>query len=508
MRRAVLAVGLSLVVAACGTTVPLTSQQAAGTASGLDGGLGVTTPDGAASAAPGFDGTAVDGGATSPSGGVSSGQSSGSLPGGSTPGATRGPSAVGGSAPVGGPTGGLAPVKIGFTTVPDAAAFFAAFGASAEDVDQAAAIRSAVAWVNTHGGLNGHKLDAKIEEVSATSQDSYDSQYQRLCQKYTQDDKVAAASNVGVGANSNMDACMNRAKTLFLTGSNTLHDEQDYAATPLVVSPHEVSSSVLAKTIAQLIVGRAFEKSGGNVGLLNYDIPEYNRAFDRYLKPILAAAGIGVVRYTIPPPASTADIGNSVSVVQSAQLKMAAQGVKTVTFLCSGCAAFFIQAANSQNYYPRYVLSSLDTPGAADGSTYERALRSSVSIGWQPAADYGTTAPPAPPAYSATYKRCYDIQKKGGVIKSAGSVGIAIVTCEAVLQFYEAARANPTSEITATSLRDGLLKLGTSHPSALNFATDLTPAKHAGAAQYRLMTWNDRCSCPAYSGPSLTFPAP
>ena len=408
----------------------------------------------------------------------------------------------------GGAPGKRAPVRIGFTTVPDAAAFYASFGGSGENVDQARLIRSAVAWVNKNGGLNGHQLEAVIEEVSATSQESYDSQYQQLCEKYTKDDKVVAASNVGVGANSNMDACMNKANTLFLTGSNTLHDEADYRATPLVVSPSEVSAAVLAKTLAQLIISRGFEKSGGRVGLLNYDIPEYKRAVDQQLRPLLKAAGIGLVQYTIPPPASTSDIGNSVSVVQSAQLKMAAEGVQTATFLCAGCAGFFIQSANSQGYYPRYVLSSLDGPGAADGATYERALRSSVSVGWEPNADYGTTVPPAPVPHSSTYDQCLKIQKDAGNVTSAAAVPIAILTCDAVLSFYYAAKAHPVEPITSTTLRDGLLMLGSSHTSALSFATHLSPGKHAGAQQYRLMTWNDTCSCPAYSGAALTFPTP
>jgi ABC-type branched-subunit amino acid transport system substrate-binding protein len=401
--------------------------------------------------------------------------------------------------------GAHSPVRIGFTTVPDAAAVFAAVGGKTANVDQAALLRNAIARVNKNGGLNGHPIQAFIEAVSATSQESYDQQYQNLCQKYTRDDKVVAAGMVGIGANTNMDACMNKAKTLFLTGSNTLHDAVDYARTPYVVSPMEVSSSVLAKTLAQLIVSRGFEKSGGKVGILTYDIPEYDRAVDQQLKPILAAAGIGLIRYTIPPPASTAAIGDSVSVVQSAELKMASQGVKTVTFLCAGCAAFFIQSANSQNYYPRYVLSSMDSPGAADGSTYEKALRSSVSVGWEPNADYGSTTPPAPVPHSSTYDECLKIQKP--VITSSADIPIAMITCDEVLDFYYAARANPVEPITSVSLRDGMLKLGTSHPSALSFATDLTPQKHAGARQYRLMTWNDRCACPAYSGPALEFPA-
>jgi hypothetical protein len=128
-------------------------------------------------------------------------------------------------------------------------------------------------------------------------------------------------------------------------------------------------------------------------------------------------------------------------------------------------------------------------------------------VGWLPVADYGTTTPPSPPAYSATYHQCYKIQKDAGVLTSPDQIGIAMLTCDAVLQFYYAAKANPTETITSESLRDGMLKLGTSHPSALGFATNLNPSKHAGAAEYRLMTWNDKCSCPAYSGPARVFPS-
>ena len=507
MRRVLVAVaGLSLGLTACGSTV---SQNAQGVLPGtVDSSGGLAQPElGSLDAEGAVTGAAPD------VGGVVAPESAGS---GAAPaaGTGRGSSAGSGTsqAPAGSATrpggrGSAAPIKIGFTTVPDAAAFFAAFGAQTSDTDQAAMFRHAVAWVNKRGGLNGHPIDPIIGEVSATSQESYDSQYQRLCSYYTQDKKVVAAGLVGIGGNTNMDACMSDARTLLVTGSNTLHDEVDYRRTPFVVSPMEVSASVLARTLAELIVARGFEKRGGKVGILQFDTPTYNRAFDRYFKPVLDRAGIGVVRYRIPPPASTAAIGDSVSVVQSAQLRMASEGVKTATFLCSGCAVFFIQSASSQSYYPRYVLSTLDTPGAADGSTYERSLRSSVSVGWAPNGDYGTTTPPEPIPYSATYRECLEVQKER-IANDAAARQIAIITCDAVLGFYYAAKANPVEPITSTSLRDGFLKLGRNHPSALGFATNLIPGKHAGSSHYRLMTWNDTCSCPAYSGPLVPFPSP
>ncbi len=62
MRRVLLvAVGVSLLATACGTTVPLTSQQAAGTASGVDAGAGFPATDGG-SAGPGTDGAVVGSG--------------------------------------------------------------------------------------------------------------------------------------------------------------------------------------------------------------------------------------------------------------------------------------------------------------------------------------------------------------------------------------------------------------------------------------------------------------
>ena len=132
MRRVLLvAAGISLLATACGTTVPLTSQQAAGAGAGSTAELGGTGHGRWCTTAPGGEGGgvgrgsatgAIGGGGGGIAGGVAVAQvprSTGST--GST-GGTAGPTAAGGNTTVGKAT----PVKIGFTTVPDAAAFFAA----------------------------------------------------------------------------------------------------------------------------------------------------------------------------------------------------------------------------------------------------------------------------------------------------------------------------------------------------------------------------------------------
>jgi hypothetical protein len=265
-------------VAACGSTVPTSQQQADSGTTGLAGGA---LSLGTATGGPGA-------GASLAQPGARAGQQS--TPG-TAPGTEAGRSRRSATPPSGpvGARGGREPVRIGFTTAPDASAFFKAFGADVSTGDQSAELRAAVAWVNAHGGLNGHPLEPVVEAVSATSSEPYDQQYQQLCTKYTQDEHVTAAAMVGIGADTNMDRCMTKAHTLFVTGSNTLHDDSDYARSPYVVSPSEVTASTVASAMIHLILDRGYEKRGGKVGLLNFDIPARSPAGPHSPSPCTSA---------------------------------------------------------------------------------------------------------------------------------------------------------------------------------------------------------------------------
>ena len=195
------------------------------------------------------------------------------------------------------------------------------------------------------------------------------------------------------------------------------------------------------------------------------------RAIDAYVKPMLSAAGVLLTQYKIPPPSSIPDIGNSVAVDQSAELKMRSQGIKTVMFLCSGCLPLFAQSAKSQHYYPRYIFSSMDSPGTTND---KETFGTSIGIGWEPvSADQDTYKHPKAFTDNPTFNLCRKIEKAN--ISGTGSVIASMDLCEDVMDIYVAARANPT------------------------------PDHHAGAAKYRVMQWSDKCTCLAYTGPTLAF---
>lgn len=488
VRHALVGSVVLCLLAACGSTVQM---HGSALADGGQSGLGPSTGSGATSATQG--GTSGTG---SLSGRGSSGTVSGSAPASAaSAGSVSGGSAGALSAPQAGKAT-LAPVRLGFTIVPDAAAFASAFGMQSSTGDQAKEVNAAVSWVNSHGGLNGHPIQPFIEQVSATSSETYDSQYQALCSKYTQDDHVVAATILPIITDPVLDICMSRAKTLLITGSNWLHDPSDFRAAPYAVAPSEPTLSSVTRALTRMVLDRSIVTRGGRLGLISYDVPQYNHAIDTYLKPLLSQSDVALTQYTIPRPASYGDIGGSISSVESATLKMKAQGIKTVMFICPGCAAVFAIYAKSQNYYPRYVLSSLDPMVlASDKSVFGTA----VGIGWEPIVDQDTWSRPKSFADNPTYNLCLAIEKKSGQVTNDSSLQAAIPLCEGVMDFYVAAKANPTATITADSLRAGLLSLGTRHPSALNLATSLSPGYPAGAAGYRFVNYSDSVGTLAYT---------
>jgi hypothetical protein len=251
---------------------------------------------------------------------------------------------------------------------------------------------------------------------------------------------------------------MSKAKTLLITGSGWLHEPSDFRAAPYIVSPSEPTLSEVARALTRMVLDKGIVTKGMRLGLMSYDVPQYNHAIDTYLKPLLAQNGVALTQYSIPRPTSYADIGNSITSAESATLKMKAQGIKTVMFICPGCAAVFAIYAKSQNYYPRYVLSSLDPMVLA---TDKSVFGSAVGIGWAPITDQDTYANPRAFA-NPTYDLCLSIEKKTKQVTSSTSLQAAVSVCEGVMDLYVGAKVNPTATITAESLRAGILGLGTS----------------------------------------------
>jgi hypothetical protein len=502
MKRALICAALlSLALTACGTTVPMTSTTGAGdglTATG-PGGTGTAAGTTGSSLDGGSSGTTSGGGTAAP--GLVSGGTGAALGGTGTTGSTGGQGAV---PPPAGTK--LLPIEVGILLYPDINEFAAMFGGEVNTGDQDLIVDTAVKWVNANGGAGGHPIRIIKHYVSLTSADTYDQLAQQACEDFTVDHKAVAVFAPGTSVSNNFAACLKKAGALLIMSGHWMHDSTDWKQHPNLYSPAEADMGSVGRAMVDQILGRKLATRGEKVGLMVMEEPGGVRASDNVIKPLLKAQGIEVVEYRVPPPASTADIGNSVAVNNSAELRMASQGIKTIMFLCPGCLKFFAQQADSQQYYPRYIVSSLDTLGAQRDAALDRAYKTAIGIGWEPNLDVGLYSRPKELTDNPTRALCKKIM---GPIKQSTDDASEFVTqavCDGFLQIKRAGDANPANPLTGPAMQKGMGLLGSRFPSALSFSTRLAPDHHGGATSYRTLRWDSPSTSFVYDSPKrLSF---
>ncbi len=486
-----------VVLTACGSTVQVRGTAAGGALSsevtGATDGLtvpGVVGTDGSVTT-PGAPGTVSAPGTTA------TGSSGPAARGSAAPGKPAAPGASGVT-----PTAPAkkSKVEVGIIIFPDVNAAAARFGGSAAVGDQKAEALAAVNWVNAHGGLDGHAITPVFFEVSLTSTQTYATTYQQICSSFTEDHHVVATLLVG-NAEAGLPACLLKGKSLLLAHGHYLHDPSDFAAFPNLVTTEDAGSRRIAQAMVDQMLSKGLLKRGDKLGLLvmNYDGPR--KARDEVIVPKLKAQGIEVVSYEVPYPQSTQDVSNSAAAVQSAQLRMAADGVKTVAFLCPGCVTFFVTDAESQGYYPRYVLTSYDTFSGYVGKGHKQSFAGALGIGFDPIRDVGVYKNATPLKGNDTFALCRSIEKAN--IVDDATLFASMAFCGEVLDLYAAAQANPVEALTWQSLAAGFDRLGTSHDGAANFATQLGPNRRDGVAAFRTMHYDAETDAFAYDGGGL-----
>jgi hypothetical protein len=488
-----------LALTACGSTVQLQGSSAV-SADGL-GGSKVAPGSTAAGDGLGTPG----GGALGAGAGAGTGGAPGTAGASGTAGQGGGTAATAGSAtafdPARAPVAAASkkPVEVGIVIYPDVKEYAALFGASGSPGDQKGEAQTAVNWVNTHGGLNGHKVVPVFFEVELTSTQPYAQTYQQICDSFTQDHKVVAAIFIG-NAEAGLPSCLGKKGVLFVGHGHYLRDHNDYRSLSNVVTPNDPDSLRVARSMVEQMLAKGLVKRGEELGLLvmNYDAPRRGAAL---MTSLLKEQGVSVFVSEIPYPQSTQDISNSAAVVQSAELNMASRGIKTVSSLCPGCVGFFMTDAESQQYYPTYVVSSFDTVGGMKGQGHGRSLDGAVAVGWDPMRDVGTHTNPGELAGNTTHQLCRTIEKAYAVDDTSEFASQAF--CGAVQDLYAAAKAAGSEPVTGASLMAGFERLGTSHPGTANFSTVLSSAQHAGVASYKVMAYQPGCDCFRYENKTL-----
>lgn len=491
MHRALVGVLSCCVLVGCGSTV---AQPGAGQ---IAGGLVAPDADGTSGLSPADSGTTAGAAAAG----------SGSLTGGAV--TTGSGDASGGAAPVGRPassgsagtettgssgtgTTSKRPVEVGIMYFTDANAFVGSFGGEADFGDPKVQAQRIVDDINSRGGLNGNKLVPVYHPVTLMDAEPYDSKLQAMCENWTKDHKVIAGLTIANNA-TGIQACLEKAGVVSEQSGDYLHDAGDYAEFKHMVNPGELQSTVGAATYVDALVAAGFLGSKDTIGVFYNDYPGAKRAYENGLVPALKRHGLTVkYSYAARFPESTAAIGSAVQEFQGPVLRAASEGVDRVLFLCTACAGVVMTYADSQNYRPKYGLSTWNQINALAASAPASQLEGARAVGWSPLIDTGR-----PDMTNPGSKRCLDVMKEQA--PDAASQLQAFSYCDMLYSLEEGAKFAP-GQLTSESLLFGLQQLGVQHRSPFTLTTRLTPKARWGVDTVRMLAFDASCKCFTYTG--------
>ena len=495
--RARLAVpALALVLAGCGTTVPLTSTVAGAQQGQQTNALGQPIGGTGGTQAPG---ASTSGGALGsvPGGTTGAGGSTGAY--GTTGYGTTGTTGL----PAPGVTGrGVTPttITIGLVlpTGTDAVANGLGISGAANGVDPNAAIKALVTEINSHGGVAGRKLATYTHTYDAASYLSNSAQVvAEICADFRDDHKVFAVMFDLIDPQVR-DCLAKMGSPLLVAGVGAILPSAAYAAYggTMLFSINEITSERLAELFISSLWDRGFfgkwntatGQPGGvaptKIGFIYPDAPDTVVLYKAYTRE-LAKHGLKVA----DTATYSANVQAGLAATQSAVLKFASEGITHVF----GASTFFLQDAENQGYRPRYAYN----PGLGElgvENSPKAQLNGLMTVGWAPTNDVN---PENGPPQTPVEKHCQDLMRKVGVTSTARTdLKTIYALCDVFFSFAAALPAGASP--TPAGLRQGFEALGTRFQPALTFAARFGVGRHAAVDEVRDMAYVNSCNCLKY----------
>jgi hypothetical protein len=405
-------------------------------------------------------------------------------------------------------------ILIGAAYDKTAGALNAAYGnVGIGQIDQRKAIEHVRDYVNVHGGIAGRKIRIAWYEYDETSNKSAETIAQEACATWTQDHHVFAVL-AGSGFET-LNRCLTKNGIVQVGIGSGSSDTKTYRDYPYAIDLDYPAIDRTARFAVDRLHAAEYYASGRSdqpklplkVGVVTYDSPVYDRA--------VAAMRAELKRYGIPLAEvsqlkayqSTAEIPNEVAQIRQTVLRYKTRNVTHVQFLSTTSsfeASQFWEAADQQQYYPRYGVTSFEaaqalkatTEGANGQGSFARIFKDAMGVGWlplsdQPREDY--TAAKMSPAL----RRCESIISYETFDDAARyKETVAGWTCDSFFYLKAAIEAGgPT--VNVRSWLEGVAKARPA--SAVTFDMSTTATRHDAVGAVRDFRFFDNCACFHYT---------
>lgn len=366
--------------------------------------------------------------------------------------------------------------------------------------------------LNARGGLAGRKIKPVYDEVDPFH-NNWAQDYAEACSKFTQDHKVDLVLGYVFNYDRAFEACLARKGIPHLSTTFNVPDETELRKFPLLLNVEvpTITRRTLAKLDGATATGALTPAS--KVGVAYDNCPGTQRSYTQAAKPAFARYKVKVVKeFQLSCVTGQSDSGRSTAEIQSMGLQFQSAGV-THVFLHSvsegPAMAFFMQNAESQNYHPTYIMSSLANLMFATTNPQlvpPEQARNVKAFGWMPFEDVTVDKYPAK---NAAQLRCLDLLKSQKVVPTSSlDYKFAYTTCE-VLFIAERALTATRGDSTGPTFIRGVQSLGTSFQSVskLGGFAAFGTNRHDAVLKARPLIYFDSCSCFNYTGSVRDIPA-
>jgi hypothetical protein len=478
VKRLLPALFATVALAACGTTVPVTSQLSSAGNDGLGTNTsGTTAQDG--SPVAGTQQDSLGGTVTTPGAGATTTTGSG------TTGAAV--STTGAAVPSNGPRV-TTPVRVGLLYLDGVDSFASTLGLDGLSTgDAVAQSKAIVGYLNKQGGLGGRQIDLRLGKVAAADAQN-EAAWAAACAALTEDEKVEFVVSYAT-FNESRIACYAKHGVPVLDDQSFLPDGvgQRYGAG--FGAPGELAPGRSATELVEALWRTGWLTKASKVGSLTYDTREGADVIDHYLKPALAKHGLSL--------AEDARVANDAGAANqsSTALKFRTANVDRVIPLLAS-PLFLMQAAESQGYRPQYAMTSAFGPGALLESvgSIKNQLTGARGIGWSKFLDIGAGKRPGPVGSNETL--CFSIMAAAGQKSTAATVqAFEVSLCNDFMMLKAGADAYGLSKGILTTLRAKAFPV----VPADAFAITLLPTRADGVSAYRDLAYDESCSCFQYT---------
>jgi hypothetical protein len=393
-----------------------------------------------------------------------------------------------------------APVEVGLYISKNATAYGNAFGLGQyySTFDQEAQARALVADINKRGGLAGHPIRAVFASLDAGSAQPFAVQEQASCDTFTQDHHVVVVLNPYVGIVAGLDDCLAK-RGVPLVESGMFQHDRSWFAKGGRFNLEEPTVERSTPALLDSLVRRQLVRTTSKVGLLAYDVPAGHHQVDTVWRPAFTARGLQLTDVSyVYQATSTADLGRTLSDLQSTVLRWKARGIDTVAEQDT-LISVFATAAAKQDFHPFYALTSNGSPNATYGLSRSERFG---GIGWSSYYDTGVDG-----NHNAAYTRCERLSgSSGGTSWNSDGTGRseALMACDA---FDVLTRAvSLTGAASAVGVARGVSLLGRAVQSGWALGLRLDASHPDGVSAHRDLLSSTDCSCVRYTSGLTAFP--